>query len=196
MNKALVIMAKRPEWGKVKTRLAATIGHDRALQVYSALLGHTLKVAAHFDGAVYWTGQGSTPTTALSAREQVDGDLGQRMSTAIRQEQNDRSGVVVIGTDCPGLRPEHIEQAMQLLERNAVVLGPTSDGGYYLIGMRSLQEDLFVEMPWSTDKVFQLTLDACRKRGLSIATLPIMADVDNEEDWRAQQQRWTWLAGG
>lgn len=184
MNSTVVIMAKRPEWGRVKTRLASTIGNDRALMLYRFLLQHTLNCAEGLDAAVYWTGDGPIPENGFRCCEQSEGDLGHRMLEAIRQEQNDRSGVVVIGTDCPGLDRRVLLQAMQLLERHDVVLGPTLDGGYYLIAMRHPIEALFKNMPWSTDRVFELALNRCRALGLAVATLPKLSDVDTEEDMR------------
>lgn len=186
-------MAKRPQKGKVKTRLTATLGEDKALRIYNGLLQHTLDQVAGLDGAVYWTGEGIIPTNALAMREQIGADLGQRMLNAIRQEQNDRSGVVVIGTDCPGFNRELMLLAMDLLDRNEVVLGPTLDGGYYLIGMRCAHEELFHDIPWSTDKVFELTLAACRRFGWSVATLPMCADIDTEDDLLQQLHDWPWL---
>jgi uncharacterized protein len=193
MNKRIVVMAKRPELGLVKTRLAATMGNDKALSIYRVLLQHTLQCTEPFEGVVYWTGEGDTPNTLLDSSEQSNGDLGHRMSSAIEMEQNDRSGVVVIGTDCPGLSREILNLAMAVLDRNEVVLGPTFDGGYYLIGMKKLHMELFEQMPWSTASVFQLSLDRCRKMGLSVATLPMLSDIDTEEDFIHQQKHYDWL---
>jgi rSAM/selenodomain-associated transferase 1 len=114
---------------------------------------------------------------------QSDGDLGDRMLAAF-EWSFDRANtkVIIIGADSPGLPAEWIEEAFAGLDEKDVVLGPTLDGGYYLIGLKSLQPALFIEVAWSTDSVFATTLDRVIELGLSLHLLAPLSDLDYPED--------------
>ena len=119
-------------------------------------------------------------------RPQVEGDLGRRLRSAF--EHSFASGarrVVVIGSDCPAIHADDIRKAWQGLQTHDVVLGPATDGGYWLIGLRQAQPDLFHAIPWSTRHVLSETLNLIRQRGLSIQILRELSDLDSEADWRA-----------
>jgi len=193
----LLIFARQPVLGRVKTRLAAGIGDAAALAVYRELLALTRKaVAAAAVPATVWLADAPSEAAELPEwpglpwQPQVAGDLGQRMEAAFAQafgEGNHR--VAIIGTDCPGLGAHHLSQAFDLLQIHDVVLGPASDGGYYLLGLRALHSALFHRKPWSTDQVLAATLADARQMGLSVALLPELTDVDTAEDlaaWRNQ----------
>jgi hypothetical protein len=148
---------------------------------HAALDGQT-ELEIHYTGGeeaamVSWLGPD------LSYREQSDGDLGARLHDAFaRAFDSGMKRVVTIGTDCPGLRLEIIQKAFALLRVHDIVLGPTDDGGYYLIGLRGPAASLFGDVEWGTDSVFATTLARAEQLGLSVGVLPTMRDVDTTDD--------------
>ncbi|MFT5124294.1 MAG: rSAM/selenodomain-associated transferase 2/rSAM/selenodomain-associated transferase 1 [Kiritimatiellia bacterium] len=182
----LIIFAKRPEPGKVKTRLAATVGDDRALQIYRQLVAHTLKqaracrakLAVHFAPVEAEVDMRTWLGDDLVYIAQPDGDLGARMLAAFSPGRCS----VIIGTDCPGITDALIHQAFDQLDHADLVVGPTDDGGYYLIGAREPYPELFRAIPWSTDAVYALTRARAAALGLTVAELPQLSDVDVEAD--------------
>ncbi|SNC64584.1 hypothetical protein SAMN06265337_1109 [Hymenobacter gelipurpurascens] len=192
----LLVFARYPELGKVKTRLAAGIGPEQALQVYRELLAHTQAVAAPLavrkwlwlaeagpaaDRSDTWAGYQPLPQPA--------GDLGHRMQTAFAHSfAKGAAAAVIIGTDCPGLTTAHLEQAYTALHTHDVVLGPATDGGYYLLGMKVVWPTLFENKPWSTSAVLSETLAAAKLVGLQVHLLPELRDVDTAEDLWAWQE--------
>lgn len=194
----LLIFARPPEFGRVKTRLAASIGPVAALAVYEELLALTraaadgvaarktlwLAPAAPAAPAALWPGAG------YAQRVQPAGDLGARMAAAFTAAfAGGAPAAILIGTDCPGLRAAHLEAAFAQLATHDVVLGPAADGGYYLLGMKTFIPDFFVDKPWSTAAVRAATLADARRLGLRVAQLPTLRDVDTADDLRA------WRAG-
>jgi rSAM/selenodomain-associated transferase 1 len=193
---ALVVFCKLPVPGRVKTRLAASVGDEEAAAIYRAMAeacleemralepGTRCRIAFDPPGAEAamraWLGR----ETALAP--QRGADLGARMLHAFREAFAGGSRrVVVIGTDCPDLRSEHVREAMRHLETKDAVLGPSEDGGYYLIGLRRPHGCLFEHMPWSTGEVLQRTRETLRGTGLTWAELETLRDVDDENDLRA-----------
>lgn len=183
---ALIVFAREPVLGKVKTRLAATIGDEAALRIYIRLLTHTREVAmqVHCDTHVFLT---APPVGRFwqdfSMHLQADGDLGDKMHNAFSKLFGHcYHNVIIIGSDCPGLDAAIVEQAFAALADNDIVLGPAADGGYYLLGMKRLHNALFRCKSWSTDTVCAETLDDIAKAGLSVALLPELSDIDTEED--------------
>lgn len=197
----VLVFARVPALGRVKSRLAAGIGEPAALAVYHELLVITRDaIVASGIPATVWLADaaGPIPTAteaqewaALPTRCQETGDLGQRMTAAFAAAfAAGASRVVIIGTDCPGLRAEHLTQAVGLLNEHDVVLGPATDGGYYLLGLRQPQPELFQNKAWSTASVLTDTHADAHRLGLSAALLPALRDVDNAEDlavWRAEK---------
>ena len=186
MNELLLIMARAPELGKVKTRLAKTLGEQRALEVYVKLLEHTLNHAKEsgYDSCVYVDGD----PTYFKHREwntevQAIGDLGEKMKDAFsRSFALGFTKVVMIGTDCYEINSESISIAFGALSSCDVVLGPALDGGYYLIGMKKMHLELFDSMPWSTSDLYTKTLEEARRFSLSTHNLDIKSDIDEEKD--------------
>ncbi len=193
-QRALVVFARAPEPGRVKTRLAREIGEAAALEVYREL-GTAVMAAvgrlrdcevlvaytpADREGVVRgWLG------SAPGYEPQPDGDLGARMLGAIAGRcAAGAERVVVIGTDCPDLDPELLEAAFARLDRNDAVFGPAADGGYYLVGMKRPIPELFREIPWSTPATLSATLARAAGAGVSVALLEERRDVDTAEDWR------------
>jgi len=188
-TKALIIFIRNPELGKVKTRLAQSLGDKKTLQIYEALLSHTQKIAlaldvsrclfySHFiDSKDDWS------NTAFKKQLQVDGDLGQKIRFGFEQAFRDHNKVLIIGSDCASLTAQIVQDGFDALDRNDFVLGPALDGGYYLLGMRQFTPSLFQGIPWSTDVVAQLTLAKMEAMGASCHLLPPLSDIDYAEDW-------------
>lgn len=194
-KRALVVLARAPEAGRVKTRLAREIGDRAAVQAYrelgTAVLGAAgrlgdcdLRVAytpADQEGRMRaWLGP------APGYEPQLQGDLGARMLSAIAGRFAAGAGkVLLIGTDCPDLDPALFETAFARLDRADVVLGPAIDGGYYLVGMKRLIAELFEGIPWSSPATLSATLARAAAAGVSVALLEPRRDIDTAADWRA-----------
>ena len=188
-------MLKFPQPGAVKTRLIPALGAERACELYRALVRHTLGTAAEFarDAAiaveVRLTGAPDTVAArawlgdAISIREQGEGDLGARMERATREALGEgATAVAVIGADCPRLTAAHLGAAFAALCENETVLGPATDGGYYLIGLRRPRAELFHGIAWSTAAVLAQTLATVRRLALSYRLLERLDDVDEPGD--------------
>ena len=187
-NEALIIFAKNPELGKVKTRLAQSVGNEMALDIYQKLVAYTQEQTANIEAEriVYYTQDiDQTDHWKKATRKvQASGDLGHKMATAFDEELKQYDRVCIVGTDCAELTTIHIQQAFKNLKDNDFVLGPANDGGYYLLGMKSFEPSLFVEIDWSTDSVFNQTIQAISELNKSYALLPELIDVDTIEDWK------------
>lgn len=192
-DRHLLLFARRPELGRVKTRLAADLGDEAALAVYRRLLAHTQAVAAPVAAhRTVWLAEAG-PAADLSdewggyeQQPQPPGDLGQKMQAAFAQSfARGAAVVVIIGTDCPGLTTAHLTAAFRALETHDVVLGPATDGGYYLLGMKQLWPDLFQNKAWSTETVRAATEADVQRLKLSLCLLPELRDVDTAADLRA-----------
>lgn len=197
---ALVVFARAPALGEVKTRLAAEVGDATALAIYRRLAEQVLS-AVQANGRYSITvafAPGSARRamrewlgTSVALRPQTSGDLGTRMAGAIADAiAAGAERVVVIGTDCPQVTAAVVMEAFGRLDAADVVLGPAADGGYYLIGMARLHSLLFDDVPWSSPDTLRITLESARRAGLSVALLEERRDIDTAEDWRA------WLASG
>ena len=185
-SNALIVFARKPELGKVKTRLAATIGDERALEIYVLLLEHTrsLLAAADCDPHIFLTSLHEDPFWNGFEKHLQDGkDLGERMHHAFERLLNrGYEKVLIIGSDCPKLTESHISEAFRCLNHCDVVIGPARDGGYYLLGMKQIYHELFVNKKWSTDTVFADTLFSIGEAGLSYVEMEVLSDVDEEGD--------------
>lgn len=191
---SLIIFARVPEAGRVKTRLAAGIGEAPALSAYVSLanlvIGAVRQSARYSITVAYAPENGGRAMrewlgTSVTLAPQDGGDLGARMAAAIDDAL--RAGaerVVIIGTDCPDISATVVEDAFERLETADVVLGPASDGGYYLVGMSRLHAPLFENVPWSTPDTLRITLEHARMLDLSVALLDVQRDIDTADDWR------------
>lgn len=190
----LIIFIKNPEKGKVKTRLAASIGEDKALEAYRMMLRHTRETALAVDAQrhLYYTAfvdrNDEWAPADFNKQLQSDGDLGQKMENAFA-EVLPQGPAVIIGSDCLDLAPAHLETAFQALETHDFVIGPAMDGGYYLLGMRSLTPALFRDKSWSTETVFPDTVADIHRMEKSLYLLPELSDVDYESDLLQALQR-------
>lgn len=195
-NRALLIFAKNPEKGTVKTRLAQTLGEDKALQVYKKLLAHTRRVVSSVqEDKILWYSdfipkQDRWKESEFTKKIQQGHSLGKRMQYAFAKAFEDGyEHVVIIGSDCAQIKPGHISQAYRQLKSHDIVVGPSRDGGYYLLGMNQYCPALFENKAWSTEKVLQQTLEECNQLGRSYYLLEPLNDVDTEADWQEIQDQ-------
>ena len=190
MKNALIIFVRKPEKGKVKTRLAATVGADKALEIYIELLTHTRAVTAEVnaDKFVFYADKIEEDDLwkdkVFTKKLQGNYDLGGKMKEAFSTLfEMGFEKVVIIGSDCLELSTSIIHQAFELLNEKEVVVGPASDGGYYLLGMKNLVPTLFENKQWSTEHVFQQTINDLQKENIDYDVLITLTDVDTEESW-------------
>ena len=189
VKRRLMILIKNPELGTAKTRLAKSIGDEKALEVYLALLAHTRKVTAatHADRIVYYSkfvdesDSWTRPTFDKGLQEGQD--LGAKiLHTFEAGAQAGYEAMVIMGSDCIQLQPHHLENAFSALETHDAVVGPAEDGGYYLLGLRQPEPSLFREMPWSSEQVLPETLRRLEHLNKSYILLETLSDVDHLED--------------
>lgn len=188
-KQALLIFTKNPEPGKVKTRLAATLGNAKALSIYRQLLEHTASITNYLPidkfifYSVYVEHADLWDAKHYHKEVQRGKDLGEKMDNAFAtafQMVYDR--VVIIGTDCPELNAGIIMNAFAYLNNHDVVIGPAEDGGYYLLGMKRHYTLLFKNINWSTENVFDETITICKKNNINYSFLPVLHDIDEEKD--------------
>lgn len=187
MKKALIIFQKNRAIGKVKTRLAATIGDENAMRVYNALVDktHENAVAVVADKFLYFsdTLENEDRWNDYQLRIQHLGDLGERMFSALRETlAGGYDKVVIIGTDCFELTAQHIENAFVALSGSDYVIGPAFDGGYYLIGGNRADDALFLNKEWSTATVCDEAIATINSIGKSVFLIDFLNDVDVEAD--------------
>ncbi|MFI5134354.1 MAG: TIGR04282 family arsenosugar biosynthesis glycosyltransferase [Chitinophagales bacterium] len=185
----LIIFVKNPVPGKVKTRLAKTMGAEKALQIYNELLEHTHRITKKLpmDKAVYYSDEVTMGDIwdkgNFEKMVQEGSDLGKRMLNAFKNSfQKGYRKVVIIGSDNFEITSKIILEAFESIPQNNFVIGPTHDGGYYLIGMMALHASLFKNKKWSSDGVLQDTLIDIRNMNGSYKLLPELTDIDTEED--------------
>jgi uncharacterized protein len=200
-SKALIIFAKQPVAGRVKTRLCPPLTPARAADLYGCMLQDVLAKAARLPevtsllfyqdepGAADWfAGQ----FAALARFPQQGADLGERMATAFGQAfARGFTTVAIVGSDSPDLPPERIDRAYRLLESGEAdaVFGPSEDGGYYLLAMQRLYGELFQGIEWSTGTVLEKSLDRAAAAGIRTALLPTWHDVDTAADLERPELR-------
>lgn len=200
MKRGLIVFAREPIPGKVKTRLAAAVGDQVAADLYESMLQAVLKTCRQLDDVetiVYWAcEEESLPRLdekyRCSSRRQSMGDLGERMRGAFQEMFSGGCEVCcIIGSDAPDLPLPYIREAFRLLATRQAdtVFGPSRDGGYYLLGMRKIWPQLFRNIPWSSADVLEQSLAAARDSGLTAALLPEWQDIDTAEDLQAYQER-------
>lgn len=183
----LLIFTRNPEFGKVKTRLAKTVGDETALEIYKFLLQKTRDISSKVtaDKAVYYSvkirNNDIWDTNSYQKHQQVGEDLGIRMLNAFKNSFDaGYKKVMIIGSDLYDLSTENIEIAFKKLDTNDVVIGPAEDGGYYLLGMNVLQENIFKNKDWGTGTVRKDTLLDLKDKKVHL--LSALNDVDVFED--------------
>ncbi|MEZ4475185.1 MAG: TIGR04282 family arsenosugar biosynthesis glycosyltransferase [bacterium] len=184
-----MIFAKAPEPGQVKTRLVPALGVEGAARLHAALLADVAERHQRPGRVVtLWrAGDLAHPiwtTLGLPLATQPDGDLGDRQRAAFAAEGADGAAVVVIGTDSPTLPPALVDAAFAALARVPVVIGPATDGGYYLLGLRGLLPPLFTGVAWGTDAVLPHLLETLHALRISFEVLDFWYDIDRPADLR------------
>ncbi|MEI6653120.1 MAG: TIGR04282 family arsenosugar biosynthesis glycosyltransferase [Chlorobiaceae bacterium] len=196
-NRLLIILSKNPEAGMVKTRLAHTIGDKKALEIYETLRQHTARVAdkVHAERQVFFSrfipSFDLFLTSNFSVRLQEGDDLGERMLHAIKSGfESGFHHVMLIGTDCYELNPAILEEAFSVLERADAVIGPATDGGFYLIGMNRVMPELFLDRKWSTPDVLGKTIAILKQLDTPYELLVELPDIDTFDDLK-KSPLWT-----
>lgn len=182
----LIVFVKNIILGKVKTRLAKTIGDEGAFQIYSELVRiteeETQKVKARKH--IYFSDVIIASKWENDQKFTQEGiDLGARMKNAVLHGfEQGYENVIVIGSDLPDISSDVIENAFQQLTSNDVVFGPADDGGYYLLGMSQMIPSIFENKPWSESNLLDVTLQEISEQGKSVAMLETLNDIDTFED--------------
>jgi uncharacterized protein len=190
MQNALIIFIKNPQLGKVKTRIAKELGDDVALMIYRDLLKITQNATkqANCQRIVFYSDfideSDEWDNSLYNKQLQQGDDLGERMKNAFAFvfKNSDAKYAVIIGSDCPNLTAWHIDKAFIELRTHDFSLGPAQDGGYYLLGMKELHEEIFEDKRWSTSTVLADTHNQISRMRKSCYFLPSLADVDTIED--------------
>ena len=212
MENVLIIFLKYPEPGKVKTRLAKDIGDEKACAIYKLLAENVIKNILTKNPGTYDVHVFFTPADRETEirtwlkpilndnqgiktqfRTQAGSDLGERMSNAFKEilQEKGCKKCIIVGTDCPEIDTTLIENAFDVLKEKDIIIGPCKDGGYYLLGMsrpvpvsfkQGIVPDLFVDIDWSTDRVFEQTMEKVQKNNLSCSILKTLVDIDTIED--------------
>lgn len=184
---ALIIFTRNPELGKCKTRLAATVGDNAALEIYKFLLQHTVKITTPLtaDKFVYYSvklREGDLWNSQLFDKKLQHGDdLGVRMEHAFNEIfQLGYERAIIIGSDMYDMDTEDIENGFEQLKNNDFVVGPAEDGGYYLLGMKKINTEIFQNKTWGTETVLSDTLADLKEE--QVALLDEKNDVDYYED--------------
>ena len=192
MNSTVCLFAKVPRPGSVKTRLTPPLSALEASQVAAAFYSDSLSLLRRVNAdrriVAFAPRDGERELREIGEdgfefEAQADGDLGNRMAAVLRRAFESGSGrVILIGADSPTLRPSIVDEALAALKTKDVVLGPSFDLGYYMIGVRRHVPRLFEDMSWGTSEVLPATLKVIETEGLSLHLLPPSYDVDTLPD--------------
>lgn len=193
----LIVFAKAPILGAVKSRIAISVGNHLALEIYQSLLRRvfdSLKCIPHVEIRV--TPDDSSKDFPIhngqpwNFKPQGGGNLGERLAAAFAETFAAKiERAVIIGSDCPEVSEADINLAWNALEISDLVLGPAVDGGYWLIGLRKPCSGLFEQIDWSSNKVLEQTLSRAKVSGLSVHLLRELSDIDTIEDWQRYLDR-------
>src|SRR4030066_1590495 len=186
----LILFIKYPVLGQVKTRIAEILGNYFAFGLYKALLADVSDLTRQINAETIIVYSGPERITfnefpGMTCIPQSDNDIGERMYNAFMDVFSTGAGkCLLIGGDVPDITLEILHEGYEMLERADIVLGPTTDGGYYCIGLNqgSLKSTFFQDMPWSTSLVFSETIIRIKEEGLSWAPLPVLSDLDKIDD--------------
>ncbi len=185
-KKLIIIFVKNITLGKVKTRLAKTVGNEAAFKVYETLVDVTENATSniqidkriYFSDAVIaskWPGAFKTIQTGI--------DLGERMKNAFREGFNDGyESIVLLGSDLPNISSTIITKGLDALDKTEIVFGPAEDGGYYLIGMNKPHPFIFENKPWSDTKLLETTLNELKSKNIDVSLLETLNDIDTFDD--------------
>ena len=202
---AIIVMARAPRPGEGKTRLRGALTDEACFRLQEAFLRDAVEVALEAQlGPVHLA---YTPDEAASWTEGEFGDraalfpqrgvgLGERMLTALRHVEARGFGpLLMIGTDAPLLQPHHLREALSALADADFCLGPSADGGYYLLACRTAQPQLFEDVPWGTSRVLETTLRLAAQAGLRSSLIDTLYDIDTPDDLERMREDLARLAG-
>ena len=189
----LMVFVRNPQLGAVKTRLAATVGDELALEIYMELMRYTAEVTQKVlvDKKVLYSKKIEENDVwgkmNFSKELQTKGNLGHRMENAFTTafEQGYKK-VLIVGSDLYKLKASHIEKALQQLDEKEVVIGPAQDGGYYLLGLKKNILELFCNKSWGTSNLLKETLNDLKTK--SIALMEPLNDIDDFEDLKKETE--------
>lgn len=192
-NPLIMVFVRNSELGRVKTRLAKSIGDQAALETYKILSKHTSKIINEIDSdqLIFYSDkiQDNDVWTATNCKKQIQtkGDLGQKMLAAFQYGFSlGYQKIIIIGSDLYSLRPKHIESAFEQLENYDVVIGPALDGGYYLLGLNFIIPKIFKQKQWSTSSVLKETLSDLKEFNVNL--LEPLNDIDTYADLKKEPQ--------
>jgi len=191
----VAVFARRPELGRVKTRLSPALPRELVLELYQGMLADTLAAVASLGARrhLFWEGDATEarPTEGFREHWQGEGDLGTRLTRAFETlVARDGERAVVVGADCPEITAALLDGALAALAAKDLVLGPTRDGGYYLVGLSRCAPAIFRGIAWSTGHVLTQTLERAGEAGLSWDILPTLTDLDTPSDLASLLARW------
>lgn len=189
----IIVFTRNPELGKVKTRLAKTLGDQSALDIYTFLLQYTEKTIReiNYNKAIYYSEtihqNDLWNDNIYSKYLQTGNDLGERMFNAFQDAFNSQfEKVIIIGSDLLDLKPHHIHEAFESFETNDFVIGPAKDGGYYLLGMKKINPIIFKNKAWGTSSVLKNTLNDVEH--FKVKLLEELNDIDTFDDMKHYQE--------
>ncbi len=191
-RRALIILAKHPECGDVKTRLKPELNSSQIAELYGSMIKDTFDLVKKYEfikifffiwPAEYINRFKKYHAERIITQAQEGSNLGQRMFNSINDIfKKGFHQIAVISVDSPNLPDHIIPAAFQLLDENDIVLGPADDGGYYLIALKRVQPSLFEDIEWSSEKVFRQTVIKAVKLGCDVGLLPEWYDIDTYEN--------------
>ncbi|MBI3189340.1 MAG: TIGR04282 family arsenosugar biosynthesis glycosyltransferase [Ignavibacteriales bacterium] len=192
---ALIVFARYPHPGKVKTRLAQTLGNTKAVELYRACVEHIFnecnKLSDNTKKFLFFADEDDASSIERWVPRQfryvpqLGNTLGERMSNAFSHVFNiGLKKAIIVGTDVPDITANVLKEAINSLDDADVVIGPSRDGGYYLLGMNQFHPELFDDIPWSTNVVFERTMAMIQRLGLRVKSLTTLMDIDTEADLR------------
>lgn len=193
----LIQFAKWPEVGRVKTRLIPALGEDGAMKAHMQLTTTVLTHLAATELSMQFWWDRVLPAVpeaashlvaalgqrAIVQKTQQGEDLGARMLDAIKGNLHRYRKVIIVGSDCPSVEPEYVFEASKALDHSDVVIGPSNDGGYVLLGARRVTAGMLAGIAWGSPQVMAQTCERLQAEGLSVSFLEPRWDVDEIEDW-------------
>ncbi len=195
-SKTIIVFAKAPIPGEVKTRLTPFLTAEKAAALHRKLVEHTLQTVSSVSDCKVelWVGSQHSWWSVLTGQydlvvfEQCGEDLGARMLFAVNDALQRSDQVLIVGTDSPAISADYIQTAFTGLEQEDIVIGPADDGGYVMLGLRRSLPCLFGNMPWGSDGVYAATVARLRADNLSWCEMPSLMDIDRPEDFLALSQ--------
>lgn len=188
----LLVFTKSPVLGEVKSRLQPDFSEEQSLKLHKIMLLNTLELSEKIntvDTELCCTPNRNTlffldceNRFSVTLSDQQGADLGERMAFALSVALQIYNKVIIIGTDCPGLDENYIEQALLALDNVDAVIGPAADGGYVLLGLRKFSLELFTDVSWGSNTVLAQTRKVLKKLSWSFQELAVMHDIDRPED--------------